>query len=217
MNDKFLTEKAWKDLLASCKGKVKDNGLQRALWAYEKLPEDKYDERLKSIVDVAACAGNLRRAKDVTALPEAVKYVAGVANAAEFERREIISDKEAAEKVAEEAQKRELMERQKAEQQQREETDPEAEANYRKLGKELKAGIQLVQTGKGQSFEYVVTYGDKTFRTPAAGLMIAARISSQHKQLLTKVTGSKHFADGKCLMEQGKLTFVLDGYSPTQV
>jgi peptidoglycan hydrolase-like protein with peptidoglycan-binding domain len=217
MNDKFLTEKGWKDLLASCKGKIKDNGLQRALWAYEKLADDKYDERLKSIVDVAACAGNLRRAKDITAVPEAVKYVAGVANAAEFERREIISAKEAAEKVADEAQKRELLERQKAEQQQEEETDPEAEANYRKLGKELKAGLQLVQSGKGQSFEYLVTYGDKTFRTPAAGLMIAAKISSMHKALLTKVTGSKHFADGKCLMEQGKLTFVLEGYSPSQV
>jgi peptidoglycan hydrolase-like protein with peptidoglycan-binding domain len=217
MNDKFLTEKGWKDLLASCKGKVKDNGLQRALWAYEKLPEDKYDERLKRIVDVAAFAGNLRRAKDVTALPEAVKYVAGVANAAEFDRREIISAKEAAEKVAAEAEKRDEMERQKAEQQQEEETDPEAEANYRKLGKELKAGIQLVQSGNGKSCEYLVTFGDATFRTPAAGLMIAPKISSHHKQLLTKVTGSKRFADGKCLMEQGKLTFVLDGFTPTQV
>jgi peptidoglycan hydrolase-like protein with peptidoglycan-binding domain len=217
MNDKFLTEKGWKDLLASCKGKIKDNGLQRGLWAYEKLPEDKYEDRLKRIVDVAAFAGNLRRAKDVTALPEAVKYVAGVANAAEFERREIISAKEAAEKVAAEAEKREEMERQKSEQQQEEETDPEAEANYRKLGKELKAGLQLVQNGKGKPCEYLVTFGDATFRTPAAGLMIAPKISSQHKQLLTKVTGSKRFADGKCLMEQGKLTFVLDGYSPTQV
>jgi peptidoglycan hydrolase-like protein with peptidoglycan-binding domain len=217
MNDKFLTEKGWKDLLASCKGKIKDNGLQRALWAYEKLADDKFDERLKSIVDVAACAGNLRRAKDVTAVAEAVKYVANVANAAEFERREIISAKEAAEKVAEEAQKREIMERQKSEQQEEEDTDPEAEANYRKLGKELKAGLQLVQNGKGQAFEYVITFGDKTFRTPAAGLMIAAKISSMHKALLTKVTGSKRFADGKCLMEQGKLTFVLDGFTPSQI
>src|SRR6266481_4521036 len=174
MNDKFLTEKGWKDLLASCKGKIKDNGLQRALWAYEKLPEDKYDERLKRIVDVAAFAGNLRRAKDVSALPDAVKYVAGVANAAEFERREITSAKEAAQKVAEEAADRELMERQKAEQEHEEEKDPEAEANYRKLGKDLKAGLQLVQSGGGKPAEWVSTMADGTLRSPAAGLMIAA-------------------------------------------
>src|SRR6266699_2354330 len=91
MDPKFLTESGWKAI--STKFKVKDNGLLRALWTYEKLSDDKFDERLKAIVQVAALAGSLRRAKEVAALPEVAKYLANVANEAEFQRREIMSAK----------------------------------------------------------------------------------------------------------------------------
>src|SRR5712691_8501382 len=105
MDPKYLTESGWKATSTKCK--VKDNGLLRSLWTYEKLAEDKFDERLKAIVQIAALAGSLRRSKEVVAIPEAAKYLANVANDAEFQRREIMSAKA----VAEEARKKELLER----------------------------------------------------------------------------------------------------------
>src|ERR1043166_8280891 len=92
MDQKFLTESGWEGPDTTLKGK--DNGLQRALWAYEKVPQDKFDDRIKAIAAVSAFAGNLRRAKDVAALPEVGKYLGNVANAADFQRREIESAKE---------------------------------------------------------------------------------------------------------------------------
>jgi hypothetical protein len=41
MDAKLLTQSGWKSI--SDKFKIKDNGLQRALAAYEKLDETKYD------------------------------------------------------------------------------------------------------------------------------------------------------------------------------
>jgi hypothetical protein len=45
--NKFLTESGWKAIVQQSKGKVKDNGLQRALATYGKLPPEKHDEQLK--------------------------------------------------------------------------------------------------------------------------------------------------------------------------
>ena len=71
MDAKLLTENNWKTTYA--KFKVKDNGLHRALAAYEKLPDDKYDDRLKGIASVSKFAGDLKKVKEVGALPLVVK------------------------------------------------------------------------------------------------------------------------------------------------
>src|SRR6266853_1854428 len=210
MDPKFLTESAWKAI--STKFKVKDNGLLRALWTYEKLADDKFDERLKAIVQVASLAGSLRRAKEVTALSEVAKYLANVANDAEFQRREIMSAKT----VAEEAKKKELLQREESELEEEEETNPNAEADYRKLAKDLTAGLQHVLSGGGKPFQWVAGKKDSTRRMPVTGLMVAQMINPQHKKLITTVTGSKHFATGTCLLEEGKLTFVVDEFDPSK-
>src|SRR6266567_1242785 len=210
MDPKFLTESGWKAI--STKFKVKDNGLLRALWTYEKLAEDKFDERLKAIVQVAALAGSLRRSKEVAALPDVAKYLANVANDAEFQRREIISAKT----VAEEAKKKELLEREESELEEEQETNPNAEADYRKLAKDLTAGLQHVLSGGGKPFQWVAGKKDSTRRMPVSGLMVAQMINAQHKKLITTVTGSKHFATGTCLLEEGKLTFVVDEFDPSK-
>src|SRR5882724_4287053 len=210
MDPKFLTESGWKAI--STKFKVKDNGLLRALWTYEKLAEDKFDERLKAIVQVTALAGSLRRGKEVAALPDVAKYLANVANDAEFQRREIISAKT----VAEEAKKKELLEREESELEEVEETNPNAEANYRKLAKDLTVGLQHVLSGGGKPFQWVAGKKDSTRRMPVTGLMVAQMINPQHKKLITTVTGSKHFATGTCLLEEGKLTFVTDEFDASK-
>src|SRR5882724_742745 len=210
MDPKYLTESGWKAI--STKFKVKDNGLLRALWTYEKLAEDKFDERLKAIVQVTALAGSLRRSKEVTALAEVAKYLANVANDSEFQRREIMSAKA----VAEEAKKKELLEREESELEEEEETNPNAEADYRKLAKDLTAGLQHVLSAGGKPFQWVAGKKDSTRRMPVTGLMVAQMINAQHKKLITTVTGSQHFATGTCLLEEGKLTFVTDDFDPSK-
>src|SRR6266446_2603085 len=98
MDAKLLTESGWKTVAA--KSKVKDNGLQRALAVYEKLPDDKFAERLKAIGSVNLLAGNLKKSKDVAAIPAVIDYLADLVRAADSEEGAIIKGKALAEKSA---------------------------------------------------------------------------------------------------------------------
>ncbi len=211
MAQEYLSEAGWKS--AARRFEVEDNGLQRALWSYERLDPEKYKERLEAIDRVAALAGDLRR-KEGRASSDAAKYLAKVANAAEFERREILGAQEVAAKAAEEARKRELMARQEEELDEEEEENPEAEEDYHRIAKLLGAGIKRLRGSQGESFDWTCTRNDATNRTPAAGLMVAESIGAAHRKLLTKFTGSKHFMSGTCRIEAGKFTFITDGSSP---
>ena len=73
MSAEVLTEKAWKEILSDTD--VKDNGLQRALTAYQKTPDDKYDDRLKALNQVVILAGKLNRNEDVKASEDASDYI----------------------------------------------------------------------------------------------------------------------------------------------
>jgi hypothetical protein len=59
MDPKLLTENGWKNVLQ--KSKIKDNGLQRALAAYEKLDRDNHDIRLKGIASISQLGSALRK------------------------------------------------------------------------------------------------------------------------------------------------------------
>src|SRR5918996_1015411 len=98
MDARLLTENGWKTTAA--KFKVKDNGLQRALIVYEKIPQDKHAERLKAIGSVMQCAAGLKKAKELLPLREVVDYLTQVFSAAQSEQHEILHAKAAAEKAA---------------------------------------------------------------------------------------------------------------------
>ena len=98
--DKYLTEGGWKAVVQ--KFKVADNGLQRALAAYEKLADDKHKERLEALDAVDTLAGKLKTlltdgvktAKAQKAKPEVLKnltaaldYLAGLVEASKAERK----------------------------------------------------------------------------------------------------------------------------------
>jgi hypothetical protein len=97
MDPKLLTEMGWKATAEKCK--VKDNGLQRALSAYEKLDDDEHEDRLKGIASLKQLAGALKKSKEVAAAPGAGKYLADLISAAESEQREITKAKVLAEKA----------------------------------------------------------------------------------------------------------------------
>src|SRR6266498_2965750 len=65
MNPKLLTESGWK--ATAVKFKIKDNGLQRALAAYEKTEDHKHDELIKQIALAKQLAVNLKKAREVAA------------------------------------------------------------------------------------------------------------------------------------------------------
>src|SRR2546422_795820 len=97
MDPKLLTEEGWKSIAA--KSKVKDNGLQKALAAYESLENDKHDERLKAIALVSQLANTLKKAKELSTLPEVVKYLTNLAGAADSQKNEIAKAKALAAKT----------------------------------------------------------------------------------------------------------------------
>jgi len=81
----FPSESAWKAVVQ--KHRLKDNGLQKALAIYEKLDEEKHDERLKALDAARKLAGNLGKGKEVAANAEASKFLDQLASAAESTKK----------------------------------------------------------------------------------------------------------------------------------
>jgi len=190
MDPNLLAERGWRDL--ALKFKIKDNGLQRALAGYEKLPDDKHPERLKAINSVGLLAGNLKRAQDVAAIPRVANYLAEVQSAADFERKQIQA---AAAKAGAAAKKQEA--------QDQEDTDKE-QTNY---VARLIAAFQNLKSSKDLSYEFVVCDAK-----PYCGVMVAKHITSQHKEELGRITGgSKRFLHlGTCHFEDGHFVFSME-------
>src|SRR5437016_2659629 len=104
MDPKLLTENGWKPLAQ--RWQIKDNGLQRALAAYEKLDEKEYDCRLKAIASVNQLAVALKRNAYVADIPVVAKYLAEMADAADSENGLIAKAKALAAKTAAASQKK---------------------------------------------------------------------------------------------------------------
>src|ERR1043166_9657793 len=104
MDAKLLTQNGWKGIAS--KFKVKDNGLQKSLAAYENFDEDKFDDRLKAIAAVSQFATALKKAKEVSALPDVAKYLENVIAAADAEKNQLAKFKALAAKTAVTAQKK---------------------------------------------------------------------------------------------------------------
>ena len=102
MDSRLLTEDGWKDVLKKSPT-LKDNGLQKALAAYENLDDKEHADRLKIMAVVKQLGSNLQKAKEVGALAAKDKtavlnYLKQVVGAAEAEQREIAKAKVLAEK-----------------------------------------------------------------------------------------------------------------------
>lgn len=87
MDSKLLTERGWKTVLQETH--IRDNGLQRALSDYEKLDEDKLQERVEALESISRLAKTLMRVREVAALAKAADYLDDVAKAAEETKKRI--------------------------------------------------------------------------------------------------------------------------------
>ncbi|MEO8427418.1 MAG: hypothetical protein ABI651_09930 [Verrucomicrobiota bacterium] len=224
MDPKLLTESGWKAVTA--KFKIKDNGLQRALAAYENLEDDEHDVCLKGIASIQELAATLKRAKEVAGNAAVVKYLNDLAKAAEEDERDIAKAKAAAEKA------RATADKAKADAEKAEAEAQKAEAKAKKMAEagteddgaeeqdeeddesdyetKLLAAFQKLKSAKDVAYQFVVCDAK-----PHCGVMIAKKITSKHKEQLTKITGSKRFLHvGTCRMEEGRFTFSTEKPAP---
>ena len=199
MDPKLLTESGWKTVAQ--KSKVKDNGLQKALAAYENLEEDDYDARLKAIATVAQLAATLKKTKDVTPLPDVAKYLTNVGASADAEKVALTKEKALAAKTAVQAQKKAEA---KGGEDEEEEEDEAADSATK-----LKNALKTMRTAKAPY--YFVVCDAKPY-----GLVLSKkdiRKSAQAKKELAQLAGGStrppksgecHFADGKYVFDMEK-------------
>lgn len=188
MNARLLTESGWKAVLS--KHRIRDNGLQRALAAYEDVEKDEHDNRLEAIAVVSRLSGQLKRVRDVASNSEVVDYLDELEGAAETEEREVTREKAAAAKV-------EAANQRSAEA----EEDEESVGDYKEC---LLLAFKKLKSMRGQAMQFIVCDA-----RPFCGIMIAKRITPKHKQQLTEVTGgSKKFLRiGTCCSDGDRYIF----------
>jgi len=210
MDPKLLTESGWK--ATASKYKIKDNGLQRALAAYEKLDDEEHEDRIEGIDSVSKLAGALKRAREVAAAPDVVEYLDDVIDAAESEKHEITKAKAVADKAEAMTQKKAGAEAKKADEDEEEEEEEEEEEDDDEEEDEdyaakLLAAFQKLKGAKDTSYQFLVCDAK-----PVCGVMVAKKITPKHKEQLTKATGgSKRFLPvGTCSFQDGKFTFSMD-------
>jgi len=186
MDPKLLTESGWKAMAQ--KWKVKDNGLQRALAAYERLDDNAHEERLKAIGSISQLAGALGKKPEVAAIPIVANYPEDVGEASEFQQREIT--------------KAGVMTAKKAEAEEKKQEKQEDAFQIRLL-----TALQKLKSTRGLSYEFIACDAK-----PYWGVMVAVRITAKHKDELTRLTGgSKRFLrPGTCRFEEGKFEFSLE-------
>jgi len=90
--NKFLMESGWKSVLQQAKDKVKDNGLQRALANYGKLPAEKYSERQAALQLITKLADALNNPKGHLGIKPVAEYLGNISAAADKEAQDVGKD-----------------------------------------------------------------------------------------------------------------------------
>src|ERR1700719_3943277 len=97
MDAKLLTESGLKAIFS--KHKIKDNGLQKALAAYEKLEDDAHDDCLEQLAQIGKLAAALKKAKEAAANKAVAEYLDDLLDARDGEEKDVNKDKAAAAKT----------------------------------------------------------------------------------------------------------------------
>ena len=181
---KHLNEPTWKTL--ATKHSVKDNGLGKALSECAKQANgDEYEAALKSLAVVTDLARKLRADRAVASNRDVCAYLDNVGKEVERARASVTEEKlESSKSDAEEEQ---------------------AEVDDKKVSKalrtELLAGLQKAKTAECSVLVCVAA--------PVYGLMVAPRITPQHRAMLTQCTESTKFlALGACVWDEKSRAYI---------
>jgi peptidoglycan hydrolase-like protein with peptidoglycan-binding domain len=223
MSNKFLSDGGWKDV--ATKSKIKDNGLLKLLTEHKRIDADEHDDALDSLDQILKLASQLKKSKDVAAVPAALKYVGDLTDAAETERRAIAKAKAESAKAADAA-KADAEKKAKAEAEKKSKADADAkkrEDNERKdakgqEGDELEEEASALLTTKMIPLLRQVAKGETMHALVASSgkqvvVMISRRpIAPARRKLLADelgVSGGIKYIVGHCMKEEGMTTFAL--------
>lgn len=191
-----LTESDWKT--NSAKVKIKSVEMQKALADYDKIDEDEHDDLIEMLGELKVLTLELKKSKDVTGNPAAVKYVGELHAAIEAEHREVTKDKTEAEKAAKKSEATK-----EASHGHEDEDEEDLGGKDSTVGKLVMLALQQLKSNEELRYEFIVCDAK-----PHPGVMIAKKISPKHKEMLSEATGSKKFLHvGVCRCEKGQVVF----------
>ena len=205
INSKFLSESAWKDLLSKNKA-LKDIGLQKMLAQCKKVDEDDHDELQKILAEVMKLSGQLKKSKEIAALPVVGKYLNEVLGAAESATRDVTKSKAEAEKKSKAA--AESKKREQGEQKSKKDDDDEGDEGESPELLTTKLLPLLRQVNKGETMHALVASSGKQVVAMLSRKPIAPARRKVLADYLGASGGVKYFV-GHCVREQGTTTFVL--------
>lgn len=187
MNDKLLTEAAWRTVAA--KAKLKDNGLAKVLANAARLPDDDLAGQDAALAEAVKLAEKLLRDRLVAANPDAKEHLRGLLAAAGKERTALGQQIKAAAKARAEAE--------------RDEADEEdAGTGSPNLLAELN---RLKNSGGKLGMQFLACPGVSGYE-----LVVARRITPAMKEALKSKAGGKRLILGEVALEDGKCTFVTE-------
>lgn len=180
MNDKQLSETAWRVIVS--KGKLKDNGLGKALTSAARLADGDLAGYDAALAEAVKLAEKLLRDRQVAASGDAKEHLRGLIAAAGRERSALAQQLKAAAKA-------------KAE-----------EAAADDTSASLLAEITRIRNGGGK------VAGQFIACPTASGyeLVVARRITPAMKEAIKSMAGGKRLIQGSVALEDGKCSFVAD-------
>ena len=92
IKSKVLSDSAWKDVLSKNKG-VKDNGLLKTLAEIKGLREDEHDDAQGLLEQLQKLVAQLKKSKEIAAVPAVGKFLAELSGAAETAVRDVAKAK----------------------------------------------------------------------------------------------------------------------------
>ena len=202
IKSKLLNESAWKDVLTKNKG-VKDNGLLKTLADIKKLGDDDHDDAQQILDQIQKLAAQLKKSKEIAAVPAVGKFLAELAGAADTAVRDVGKAKAEADKTAKA--KAEAEKKAHAEVAKRGDDEDEEEESPELLTTKLKPLLRLVAKGDrmhalvAKSGKQVVVMLSRKPIPPARRKMLADQLGG----------GSTKYYPGHCGLEAGATTFVL--------
>ena len=206
IKSKFLTDSAWKDVIAKNKG-IKDNGLLKTLAEIKKLGDDDHEEAQDILDQIQKLAAQLKKDKTIAAVPAVGKFLADLSGAADTAVKDVAKAKAEYDKVQKtktDAEKKAAAKKDSDEDDDNDEDEEDEEASEL-LTTKLKPLLKRV--AKGERMHALLAKSGKR----VVVLMSPKPISPSRRKLLAEELGggSTKYYPGHCSLEAGAMTFVL--------
>jgi hypothetical protein len=199
---KFLIDSTWKDILAKNKA-VKDNGLLKQLAEIKKLGDDDHDDAQKVLDEVLKLTAQLKKSKEIAAVPAVAKHLAELTSAAEAAVRETAKAKAEAEKT--QKAKAEAEKKAQAAKKDDDEDEGDDDGSPALLTTKMLPLLRLVL--KGEMMHALVAKSGKQ----VAVMLSRKPIPPARRKMLADQLGggSTKYYPGHCCLEAGAPIFVL--------